>query len=148
METVLRAAAVYVVLLVIFRIAGRRTLAQMTTFDFVLLLIISEATQNALVGDDFSVTTATLAILTLVGLDIGSSLLKRDYRVFDKIIDGVPTILVENGRALSDRLSRARVSEEDVLEAARNAQGLERLDQIKYAVLEVNGGITIIPKRE
>ena len=148
METVLRAAAVYVVLLVIFRVAGRRTLAQMTTFDFVLLLIISEATQNALVGDDFSVTTATLAILTLVGLDIGSSLLKRDFPVFDKIIDGVPTILVENGRALSHRLSRARLSEEDVLEAARNAQGLERLDQIKYAVLEVNGGITIIPKRE
>jgi uncharacterized membrane protein YcaP (DUF421 family) len=148
METVLRAAAVYVVLLVIFRVAGRRTLAQMTTFDFVLLLIISEATQNALVGDDFSVTTATLAILTLVGLDIGSSLLKRDFPTFDKIIDGVPTILVENGRALSDRLYRARLSENDVLEAARSAQGLERLDQIKYAVLEVNGGITIIPKRD
>ena len=148
METVLRAAAVYVVLLVIFRVAGRRTLAQMTTFDFVLLLIISEATQNALVGDDFSVTTATLAILTLVGLDIGSSLLKRDFPTFDKIIDGVPTILVENGRALSDRLYRARLSEGDIMEAARSAQGLERLDQIKYAVLEVNGGITIIPKGE
>ena len=147
METILRAAAIYVVLLVIFRISGRRTLAQMTTFDFVLLLIISEATQNALVGDDFSVTTATLAILTLVGLDIGSSLLKRGFPVFGKILDGVPTILVENGRALSDRLYRARLSEDDVLEAARSAQGLERLDQIKYAVLEVNGGITIIPKR-
>jgi len=148
MDTVLRAAAVYVALLVIFRVAGRRTLAQVTTFDFVLLLIISEATQNALVGDDFSVTTAILAILTLVGLDIGSSLLKRDFRFFDKMIDGVPTILVENGRALSERLSRARLSEDDVLEAARHAQGLERLDQIKYAVLEVNGGITIIPKGE
>jgi uncharacterized membrane protein YcaP (DUF421 family) len=148
METVLRAAAVYVVLLIIFRIAGRRTLAQMTTFDFVLLLIISEATQNALVGDDFSVTTATLAILTLVGLDIGSSLLKREIPVFGKIIDGVPTVLIENGRILSDRLRRARLSEDDVLEAARTSQGLERLDQIKYAVLEVNGGITIIPKRE
>jgi uncharacterized membrane protein YcaP (DUF421 family) len=148
METILRAAAIYVVLLVIFRISGRRTLAQMTTFDFVLLLIISEATQNALVGDDFSVTTATLAILTLVGLDIGSSLLKRDFPVFGKILDGVPTILVENGRALSDRLYRARLSEDDVLEAARSAQGLERLDQIKYAVLEVNGGIAIIPKRD
>ncbi len=148
METVLRAAAVYLVLLLIFRIAGRRTLAQVTTFDFVLLLIISEATQNALVGDDFSVTTAILAILTLVGLDIGSSLLKREFPLFDKIIDGVPTILVENGRVLSDRLYRARLSEGDIMEAARNAQGLERLDQIKYAVLEVNGGITIIPKRE
>ena len=148
METVLRAAAVYLVLLLIFRIAGRRTLAQVTTFDFVLLLIISEATQNALVGDDFSVTTAILAILTLVGLDIGSSLLKREFPLFDKIIDGVPTILVENGRVLSDRLYRARLSEGDIMEAARNAQGLERLDQIKYAVLEVNGGITIIPKRD
>ena len=148
MDMVLRSASVYVALLILFRLAGKRALAQITTFDLVLLLIISEATQNALVGDDFSVTTATLAILTLVGLDIGSSLLKRDFPTFDKIIDGVPTILVENGRALSDRLYRARLSENDVLEAARSAHGLERLDQIKYAVLEVNGGITIIPKRD
>jgi uncharacterized membrane protein YcaP (DUF421 family) len=146
METVLRAAAIYVVLLLIFRIAGRRTLSEMTTFDFVLLLIISEATQNALIGEDFSVTNAILAVLTLIGLDIASSLLKRRFPRFGKVIDGVPTILVENGRPLPDRLYRARLSEDDVLEAARHLHGVERMDQIKYAVLEVSGGISVVPK--
>jgi len=69
METVLRAAAIYLVLMVVFKIAGRRTLLQMTSFDLILLLIISEATQQALLGDDFSVTGAALTIITLVTID-------------------------------------------------------------------------------
>ncbi|HBP96090.1 MAG TPA: DUF421 domain-containing protein, partial [Pantoea agglomerans] len=69
METVLRAAAIYLVLMVVFKIAGRRTLLQMTSFDLILLLIISEATQQALLGDDFSVTGAALTIITLVAID-------------------------------------------------------------------------------
>ena len=69
MEPVLRAAAVYVFLMVVVRAAGRRTLGEMTTFDFVLLLVISEAAQNAMVGNDFSLTNGFLVILTLVGLD-------------------------------------------------------------------------------
>lgn len=77
MESVLRAAAMYVGLLIIMRIAGKRSLAQITTFDFVLLLIISEATQNAMLGQDFSLTNAFIVIITLVTLDIGLSLLKR-----------------------------------------------------------------------
>ncbi len=70
MESVLRAAAMYVGLLIIMRIAGKRSLAQITTFDFVLLLIISEATQNAMLGQDFSITNAFIVIITLVTLDI------------------------------------------------------------------------------
>ena len=70
METVLRAAAIYLLLMVVFKIAGRRTLLQMTSFDLILLLIISEATQQALLGDDFSVTGASLTIITLITIDI------------------------------------------------------------------------------
>jgi len=77
MDAVLRGLSVYMFLLIIFRISGKRSLGQVTTFDFVLLLIIAETTQQALLGDDYSVTNAFLLIGTLVGVDIGLSLLNR-----------------------------------------------------------------------
>ncbi|AYN96262.1 MULTISPECIES: DUF421 domain-containing protein [Pseudomonas] len=148
MDAVLRAAAVYLVVFVIFKIAGRRTLAEITTFDFVLLLIIGEATQQALLGDDFSVTNAALIIVTLVVIDIGLSLVKERSPKLARFIDGMPMIIVENGQVLKARLNKVRLAEEDILEAARTTHGLERMDQIKYAILEKNGAISIIPKEK
>nr|WP_019366682.1 YetF domain-containing protein [Pseudomonas luteola] len=148
MDAVLRAAAVYLVVFVIFKIAGRRTLAEITTFDFVLLLIIGEATQQALLGDDFSVTNAALIIVTLVVIDIGLSLVKERSPKLARFIDGMPMIIVENGQLLKARLNKVRLAEEDILEAARTTHGLERMDQIKYAILEKNGAISIIPKEK
>jgi uncharacterized membrane protein YcaP (DUF421 family) len=112
----------------------------------VLLLIVAEATQQRLIGDDFSITKAMLLILTLVGIDIGFSLLKDRSRLFHKMIEGVPLVVVEDGRMLDDRMRWARIDAEDVLQAARERQGLERMEQIKYAVLERTGEISIIPK--
>ncbi|SER18523.1 MULTISPECIES: DUF421 domain-containing protein [Pseudomonas] len=148
MDAVLRAAAVYLVVFIIFKIAGRRTLAEITTFDFVLLLIIGEATQQALLGDDFSVTNAALIIVTLVVIDIGLSLVKERSPKLARFIDGMPMIIVENGQVLKARLNKVRLAEEDILEAARTTHGLERMDQIKYAILEKNGAISIIPKEK
>ena len=147
MDSVLRAAIIYIALMIIMRLAGKRSLAQITTFDFVLLLIIGEATQQALLGQDFSITNAILVVITLVTLDIGLSWVKRQSKTLDKVLDDVPLIIVEDGVALKDRMDKARVDEEDVLSAARHLQGLERLDQIRYAVLERSGGISIIPKK-
>ncbi|HYF62908.1 MAG TPA: YetF domain-containing protein [Herpetosiphonaceae bacterium] len=148
MESVLRSMAMYAILMVVFRLSGKRTLAQITTFDFVLLLIIGEATQQALLGDDFSLANATLVIVTLLVIDIGLSLAKERWPFMDKLLDGVPLIIVEDGKLHRDRMRHSRVDENDILTAARETQGLERLDQIKYAVLERNGGISIIPKAE
>jgi uncharacterized membrane protein YcaP (DUF421 family) len=146
MDSVLRAVAIYVVLLVIFRISGKRSLAQITTFDFVLLLIIGEATQQALLGEDFSLTNAFVVIVTLIGLDIGLSLLKGRSRTLERVVDDLPLVIVEDGRPLQERMDKARIDQSDVLTAARELQGLERMDQIKYAVLERSGGISIIPR--
>jgi uncharacterized membrane protein YcaP (DUF421 family) len=147
MDSVLRVVVIFVFLLVLFRLAGRRTLSEMTSFDLVLLLIISEQTQQAMVGQDHSVMNALLMITTLIGLDIGLSLLKQRWPWVDKVLDGTPTVIVENGRPIKDLMTRARVDVEDVLDAAREKMGLERLNQIKYAVLEKNGEISIIPFR-
>jgi uncharacterized membrane protein YcaP (DUF421 family) len=148
MDAVLRGLSVYIFLLIIFRISGKRSLGQVTSFDFVLLLIIAETTQQALLGDDYSVTNAFLLIGTLVGVDIGLSLLKQRSAKLDRLLEGTPLVIVEEGTPLKDRMDKARVDEEDILHAARELQGLERMEQIKYAVLERNGDITVVPKQE
>lgn len=145
MEPVLRAVSVYVLLLVLFRVAGRRLLSEVTTFDFVLLLIIGESTQQALIGNDFSVVNAMVIITTLLTIDIAISVLKYRSGRVDKVIDGTPLIIVQDGRLLHDRLAQVQVDESDIMTAARELQGIERLEQIKYAVLERSGGISIIP---
>ena len=145
MDALLRGLSVYVVLLIIFRLSGQRSLGDVTTFDFVLLLIIAETTQQALLGDDFSVTNSFLLITTLVMIDIGLSFLKRYSPRVDRWLEGSPLVIVEDGRPLKDRMSKSRVGEDDVMTAARQSHGLERMNQIKYAVLERNGAISILP---
>lgn len=145
MDAVLRAAAIYLALLALFKIAGRRTLADISNFDLLLLLIIGEATQQALLGDDFSLTNALIVIVTLIVIDVGLSFVKLRFARIDTLIEGTSTLIVEDGRPLKKRLREARLREEDILLAARQSQGLERMNQIKYAILERNGKISIIP---
>jgi uncharacterized membrane protein YcaP (DUF421 family) len=148
MDAVLRAAAIYFFLLLLLRLTGKRSLGQMTTFDFVLLLVVAEATQQGLLGNDFSLTNAFLVILALVGIDTGMSLIERRSPAVDKLINGTPLVIVEDGQPLTERMYKARVTEDDVLEMAREGQGIERMEQIKYAVLERSGRVSVIPKQQ
>jgi uncharacterized membrane protein YcaP (DUF421 family) len=148
MDSVIRGLLTYLFLLLVFRISGKRTLSEATSFDLVLLLIISETTQQAMVQNDHSMTNGVLLIVTLVGVDILLSLLKQWFPAVDAWLDGVPVVIMDNGKVLKDRLNRERVDESDILEAAREQEGLESLDQIRYAVLERGGKITIVPRRE
>jgi uncharacterized membrane protein YcaP (DUF421 family) len=144
-STVLRAAAVYVFLLLVFRFAGHRTLAQITNFDLILVLIIGDATQNALVGDDTSGTTAAVAIATLVLLDVALGKGKQAWPIVDDIMDGMPVVLVAHGVEFTERMEREGVDTEDILAAARERQGITQIAEVEYAVLERSGGISIIP---
>ncbi len=146
MDTVFRAISVYFVLLVVTRFAGRRTMAQITIFDFVLLLIISETVDQALVGEDNSVTNAAIVIITLALTDVVLSLVKAWSPRASLLIDGTPTVLISEGQVDASALRRSRVNVSDILQAARESQGLKRLDQIDCAVLEIGGAISIIPK--
>jgi uncharacterized membrane protein YcaP (DUF421 family) len=147
MDGVIRGAVIYIVLLAIVRLSGRRSLAQMTAFDLVLVLIIAETTQQALLGDDFSIVNAVILILTLFTLDIMLSYVKQIWPRAALLLDGVPTVLISSGELDMRALKRARVAVEDVLEAARQQHGIERLDQIKFAILEVGGKISIVPAK-
>jgi uncharacterized membrane protein YcaP (DUF421 family) len=144
-DAVLRAIFVFFFLMIVFRITGRRTLSHLTTFDFVLLLVIGESTQQALIGDDFSIIRSVILIVTLLFLNVSFALLKVRWKWFEHLTSGTPTVLVEKGELNYDEMKKARIDEDDILSSARESQGLERLEQIKYAVLETQGRISIIP---
>lgn len=147
MDLVIRGIAVYLFLLLIFRVSGKRSLRNATTFDFVLLLIIAETTQQALIHDDASVTGALLLIVVLVGTDVLLSLVKRWSPRVDRLIEGQPIVILRDGVPLKRRMHIERVDDEDILSAARETRGIERLKEIKRAVLERNGAISIVPRR-
>jgi uncharacterized membrane protein YcaP (DUF421 family) len=147
MDLVIRGTAVYLFLLLIFRLSGKRSLRSVTTFDFVLLLIIAETTQQALVGEDYSVTGAFLLIIVLVGMDIILSLLKRASPRIDRLLEGQPLVILRDGVPLAARMHVERVDDDDILSAARETRGIDRLDDIERAILEKNGAISIVPRR-
>ena len=146
MDAVLRAVAIYAVLLLLFRLTGKRALSQVTTFDFVILLIVGEATQQALLGEDFSLTHAAVVIATLLVLDRAADYLSWKWGWFRRTTESIPVVLVDNGTPLTDVLARCHLTEDDVMTAGRELHGLERLSQIKWAVLESSGGISVVPK--
>jgi uncharacterized membrane protein YcaP (DUF421 family) len=147
MEWALRAIGMYLALMVLLRVVGKRSMAQVTTFDFVLLLVISEATQQALLGEDFSVTTATIVIVTLLVLERSLDWLSwRSSRV-RRWTESMPVLLVADGRPDQRALDEHHLDVDDIVTAGREQHGLAGLDEIRWAVLETSGGISVIPWR-
>ena len=147
MDSVVRAIVVYLFLMLLFRVVGKRTLNETSPFDIVLLLIISESVQQAMLDSDNSITNAFLLAATLVGLNFLLSLLRYRFPSLGRVIDGVPLVLVNRGEALKERLDRERVDEDEIISTGREMHGIARLDQVRYAVLEDSGKITIVPAR-
>lgn len=145
MNPVIRGVAVYLFLFILLRIMGKRSLSETTTFDFVVLLIISEVTQQAMIDSDNSLTAAGILIGTLLGMDLLFTLLKKPFNLWEKVVEGTPLIIVDNGKPLKKRMDKTKVDEGDVMQSARFNWGIEKMEQIKYAVLEKDGSISIIP---
>lgn len=146
MEIVVRAAVLYFFLLLLFRAAGKRTLAQITVFDVVLLFVIGEVTGPAILAGEASLTGAALAVVTLVGIDVGLSVVKRSSKTIDRLLDGVPVVVVKDGRPDREAMRRERVDTDDVLAAARQSRGVDRIEAIGVAVLERGGQKSVIPR--
>lgn len=148
MDSVLRSAAVYLFVLIVFRISGKRSMSQITTFDFILLLIIGEATQQALLGNDFSVINAWVVIGTLITLELTFSKAEGRWPSFGRVVGSLPVVVLEDGKLLEARAKQEGVTLAEILEAGREKHGLERLEQFKYAILERHGGISVIPTED
>jgi uncharacterized membrane protein YcaP (DUF421 family) len=148
MESVARAAVIYLALLVLFSITGTRALAQVTTFDLALLLVISEAVQNALLGTDQSLTHALLLVRTLALLDIALTAVKQRWPGVQRVLDDEPLVIVRDGVVFHDRMAKEHIDIDDILSIGRQYHGIERLDQVKHAVRERSGHIAVVPYRE
>lgn len=141
---VLRTVVVYVALLLGLRVAGKRELGQMTPFDLVVLLVISNAVQNAMVGPDTSLNGGILAAFTLLAVNRLVDRLGRRYGWLGRELVGSPTLLVHEGKFVEAHLRREGVTREEVMQALRE-HGVDSLAAVKLAVLEVDGTISVIP---
>jgi uncharacterized membrane protein YcaP (DUF421 family) len=146
MEAILRTFATAAFVWLMFRIAGKRSLAQITTFDFVVLLILSESTQQAMTAGSNSLMHAYLSVAAFVGLEIITSYFRSRSKGAERILDSAPLIILQDGVILRERMQAEHIDDDDILCAARERHGLERMDQLKYAVLETDGHISIVPK--
>jgi uncharacterized membrane protein YcaP (DUF421 family) len=146
MEPVLRAVGCYLLLLFVVRLSGKRGLAQVTIFDLILLLLISQTVGQALIGNDSSLTTAAIITITLVVINRASDTAAHRWADLSHVLEDAPLILIEDGYVHEDRMATMKIRLDDILEHGRLDESVERLDQIKHAILERGGEISIIAK--
>ena len=143
LQIVLRTAAIYLVILLGLRAAGKREIGQMTVFDLVVLLLIANAVQNAMVGPDVSLTGGILAALVLLGLNALVAWMRLRWPWLRRLVEGSPTVLVLHGEVISKNLRREGVDQIS-LEAALREHGVAEVKDVEMAVLEVDGSISVV----
>ncbi len=143
MVTIVNATIIYWVLLFAFRLIDRRGPSLSTPFEIILLFMLGGMGMQAIIGADHSLTNAVLGIATVVMMHVLVSTLKTWSERFGRIVDGTPVVIYCNGNWEEESMRRLRVHQQDVMAAARG-QGVERLEQIKYVIVERNGGISVL----
>lgn len=144
-EFILRAVVVYVVVLTMVRVAGKRALGQFTPFDMLLLILLGNAVQNALLGQDTSLGGGLILAATLIVLNYFVGWVTTRSPAVERVIDGEPVVLARHGQVLHRVLQRELVSKADFSRAMRDA-GCENIDEVDLALLEINGHITFLRK--
>ena len=142
---VLRACAVYFILLAMIRMTGKRTMGQFTPFDMLLVVLLGNAVQNALLGSDTSVAGGLLLAITLISLNWIVGFVSARSEKVEALIEGSPVLLARDGNVYREVLRKELISRADFDKALREA-GCEAIDEVKLAVLETNGHITIIKR--
>lgn len=143
---IVRAAVVYFMVLVFIRVSGKRQVGQMTPFDLVLLLLISNAVQNSMNGGDNSITAGFILAGTLLLVDVGFGLLTRRSRKLEKIVDGEAEILIHNGKMRPGALERAGLTHHELMAALRESD-CATIGEVHTAILETNGRITVLTRK-
>jgi uncharacterized membrane protein YcaP (DUF421 family) len=146
MDLVLRAIVLFAAVYLLLRVIGRRELAQLEPFDFILLIVLGDAIQQGLTQDDYSVSGAIIVIFSIAVIQVGVGYAAYRSRRVRTIIEGEPVVLVEDGRLIEKNLRRARIAPDELAEEARQSQ-VPSLDEVAWAVLETSGRVSIIPKR-
>jgi uncharacterized membrane protein YcaP (DUF421 family) len=146
MDIVLRAVVAYLFILFLMRVVGRRELSSMEPSDVILLVVIGDLVQNGVTQNDYSVTGVVLAAGTIGSLATLTAYLTYKSSRIRNVVEGEPVILVEDGKPIERNMSHERLTLDEVMEQARLQQGVESLDDVKWAVLETSGSISIVKK--
>jgi uncharacterized membrane protein YcaP (DUF421 family) len=144
-EFVLRGIIIYVFLIVLLRLTGKRQVGQLAPFDLVLLLVLSNAVQNAMNGGDNSVIGGMISAVTLVGLNWIVGLLTYRSKKLEALVEGRPEVLIHNGKLFEQALKRAKLTQHEVMCALREA-GCATIEEVQAALLENDGSISVVPK--
>lgn len=147
METVVRVVIIYLFIIVCLRVVGKREFSQLSPLELVTLLIIPEMVSQALTREDSSLTNAFVGSATVVVLVYISSLLQHNSKMIDQAINGLPAVLVQHGRYVARHMNEERIAPEEIF-AAMHESGLDRLEQVRWAILETDGRISIVPEEE
>ena len=146
LEKIIRCAVVYFFLLIAVRSSGKRQLGQMTTFDLILVLILSELVQNAMVGSDNSLTGGLIGVAIMLGLNAGVGWITHRHPGLERLVEHEPTILVRHGRVLWPNVRREHMSPADFRSALRQ-EGVISLRDIRFVVLEPDGRLSVIRRQ-
>jgi uncharacterized membrane protein YcaP (DUF421 family) len=145
MDLVLRAIIVFVLILVITRSVGRRELSSMEPFDLILLVVMGDLIQQGVTQSDNSLTGATIVIVTIAALTVGTAYLSFRFRRLRPLLEGEPVVLIAGGRLIESNLRRQRMTVEELRAEARQ-QSIGGLDAVDYAVLETNGRVSFLTR--
>ena len=146
-EFILRGLIIYVFMVVILRVTGKRQIGQLAPFDLILLLVLSNAVQNAINGGDNSITGGVISATTLIVANSIVSRLTFRSKTMERIIEGRPELLIHNGRLFTHILDRARLTHHE-LNAALRAAGCSCVSEVHSAILENTGQITVHPRKK
>jgi uncharacterized membrane protein YcaP (DUF421 family) len=145
-ERAVRAVVVYLFLLVAMRVFGRRELGQLTGFDIIVLLTLSNILQNAMIGNDNSVTGGFVGAATLLAANLTLAFFVFRSRRVERLVEGTPRVLILNGKLQHPAIRAELLTEQDLLAAVRR-EGLEGFEDVRMAIAEPNGMISVIPRR-
>jgi uncharacterized membrane protein YcaP (DUF421 family) len=145
MDIVLRSIVLFVFLVVLMRVIGRRELSSMEPFDLVVLIVVGDLVQQGVTQQDYSVTGAVLSVGTFGVLTVFVSWISFRFPRARPVLDGRPVVLLEDGRPIEDNLRRERITLEE-LAAQGRVHGIEKLERVKWAVLETGGQVSFITK--
>jgi uncharacterized membrane protein YcaP (DUF421 family) len=145
MDIVLRSALVFFFIMIVMRLIGRRELSSLQPFDLLILVVIADFVQQGVTQQDYSVTGAVLAVGTFSLLIVVTSWISWRFPRTRPLLDGNPVVLVEDGKPIDDNLRRERISLEEIAAQARVHQ-IDSIRKIRWAILETNGSMSIIPK--
>jgi uncharacterized membrane protein YcaP (DUF421 family) len=141
---ILRSLAIYLTVLIGLRLSGKREIGQMTVFDLVVLLLIANAVQNAMVGSDTSLLGGILAAVVLLFVNVLVARLRLNWPLFRRWVEGTPTLLILHGKVIPEHIQREGIDEETLLAALRE-HGVADIRDVDMAVLEIDGSISVVP---